>query len=131
MKKSSHTLGLFLTIFFIVGTLFLNPPRAQAFDFSFPKFFNFFDWTNNHNYNLSKDQKDGQDKENGDKNNNHRNENNNKDNKGHEGDNKDKEIKNGAKISAKKVVCPTEDLLPNWGAGGPDITSQTADIFLA
>ena len=35
-----------------------------------------------------------------------------------------------ATISALKIVCPTEDLLPNWGDGGPDITSTTASDFL-
>ena len=35
-----------------------------------------------------------------------------------------------ATISATKIVCPTEDLLPNWGAGGPNITSGTASAFL-
>jgi hypothetical protein len=36
-----------------------------------------------------------------------------------------------ATISATKIICPTENLLPNWGAGGPDITSKTASDFLA
>ncbi len=38
-----------------------------------------------------------------------------------------------ATISAKKIVCPTEDLLPNWGAGNTtmqQITSNTATRFL-
>src|SRR3989344_1712008 len=35
-----------------------------------------------------------------------------------------------ATISAKKIVCDSEADLPNWGAGGPDITSSTASTFL-
>ena len=35
-----------------------------------------------------------------------------------------------ATIEAVKIICPTEDLLPNWGAGGEDITSDTASAFL-
>lgn len=35
-----------------------------------------------------------------------------------------------ATISATKIVCPTEDLLPNWGIGGADITSTTASTFV-
>jgi len=36
-----------------------------------------------------------------------------------------------AQISAAKIICPTEDLLPNWGAGAPDITAATVSEFLA
>src|SRR3989344_1084640 len=35
-----------------------------------------------------------------------------------------------ATIEATKIICPTEDLLPNWGAGGADITSTTANDFI-
>ncbi len=35
-----------------------------------------------------------------------------------------------ATISALKIVCPTEDLLPNWGYGAADITADTASEFL-
>jgi len=35
-----------------------------------------------------------------------------------------------ATISATKILCPSEDLLPNWGNYGDDITSTTADEFL-
>jgi len=35
-----------------------------------------------------------------------------------------------ATVEAVKIICPTEDLLPNWGAGGEDITSDTASAFL-
>jgi hypothetical protein len=35
-----------------------------------------------------------------------------------------------ANLSATKIVCPTVDLLPTWGAGGPDVTSTTASAFL-
>lgn len=34
-------------------------------------------------------------------------------------------------ISATKIVCDSESDLPNWGAGGPDITSTTASDFLS
>jgi hypothetical protein len=36
-----------------------------------------------------------------------------------------------ATISATKIVCPNEADLPNWGAGGADITATTATDFLA
>lgn len=36
-----------------------------------------------------------------------------------------------ATIVATKIVCNSETDLPNWGAGGADITSTTADDFLA
>ena len=36
-----------------------------------------------------------------------------------------------ATIIATKIVCPTENLLPNWGDNGPNITSTTASSFLA
>lgn len=36
-----------------------------------------------------------------------------------------------ATIVAKKVVCSAESDLPNWGAGGPDITSTTASDYVA
>lgn len=36
-----------------------------------------------------------------------------------------------ATISALKVVCDDESYLPNWGAGGPDITSTTATEYVA
>lgn len=35
-----------------------------------------------------------------------------------------------ATISATKILCPSEDLLPNWGNYGDDITSTTAAEFL-
>lgn len=34
-------------------------------------------------------------------------------------------------IKATKIVCENEADLPNWGAGGPDITATTASDFLA
>ena len=34
-------------------------------------------------------------------------------------------------IVADKIVCANESDLPNWGTGGPDITSNTASEFLA
>ncbi len=36
-----------------------------------------------------------------------------------------------ATISAVKIVCDSEDDLPNWGIGGNDITTTTATDFLA
>lgn len=36
-----------------------------------------------------------------------------------------------ATVIAQKIVCPTEDLLPNWGNHGPSITEGTASEFLA
>lgn len=36
-----------------------------------------------------------------------------------------------ATISAVKIVCDSEDDLPNWGADGADITASTATDFLA
>jgi fibro-slime domain-containing protein len=36
-----------------------------------------------------------------------------------------------ATISATKILCPSEDLLPNWGNYGADITSTSASNFLA
>lgn len=36
-----------------------------------------------------------------------------------------------ATISATKIVCDTEASLPNWGAGAPDVTADTAATFLA
>ena len=36
-----------------------------------------------------------------------------------------------ATISGVKIVCDTEDDLPNWGFGGADITATTASEFLA
>lgn len=41
-----------------------------------------------------------------------------------------KEEDDTATISAVKIVCDTEADLPNWGAGGADITSSTASDFL-
>lgn len=35
-----------------------------------------------------------------------------------------------ATVSATKILCPSEDLLPNWGNGGADITSSTATNFI-
>ena len=35
-----------------------------------------------------------------------------------------------ATISATKIVCDDESDLPNWGAGGPNVTSTTASDFL-
>lgn len=40
-------------------------------------------------------------------------------------------ISNTATISATKVVCDSEENLPNWGAGGPNITSTTATSFVS
>ena len=34
-------------------------------------------------------------------------------------------------IVAAKVVCASESALPNWGAGGPDITAATAADFVS
>lgn len=34
-------------------------------------------------------------------------------------------------IVASKVVCSDESMLPNWGAGGPDITASTAADWVA
>ncbi len=34
-------------------------------------------------------------------------------------------------VVATKIMCPDEDDLPNWGGGGPDVTSSTAEDFLA
>jgi len=34
-------------------------------------------------------------------------------------------------IQASKIICDNETDLPNWGAGGPDITQNTASEFLA
>lgn len=36
-----------------------------------------------------------------------------------------------AQISAEKIICESEADLPNWGAGGPNITAATAPDFLA
>lgn len=36
-----------------------------------------------------------------------------------------------AQISITKIICPTEDLLPNWGSGAPNIDAGTAQAFLA
>lgn len=36
-----------------------------------------------------------------------------------------------ATISAKKIVCDNESDLPNWGAGGLDISSTTASSFVS
>ncbi len=36
-----------------------------------------------------------------------------------------------ATVSATKIVCDSETDLPNYGAGGPDIGSQTATAFVA
>ncbi|MFA6098649.1 MAG: DUF4215 domain-containing protein [Patescibacteria group bacterium] len=36
-----------------------------------------------------------------------------------------------ATINAQKIVCNDESLLPNWGTGGPDITSSTAADYVA
>lgn len=35
-----------------------------------------------------------------------------------------------ATVSATKILCPSEELLPNWGNGGADITSSTATNFI-
>jgi hypothetical protein len=35
-----------------------------------------------------------------------------------------------ATVKATKIVCPKESDLPNWGAGGPDITATTTAEFL-
>jgi hypothetical protein len=35
-----------------------------------------------------------------------------------------------ATVQATKIVCPKESDLPNWGAGGPDITATTTAEFL-
>jgi hypothetical protein len=34
------------------------------------------------------------------------------------------------KIIASKIICNSESDLPNWGSGGPDVTSLTANQFL-
>jgi hypothetical protein len=36
-----------------------------------------------------------------------------------------------ATVIATKIVCDTESQLPNWGVGGPNITSATATDFIA
>lgn len=36
-----------------------------------------------------------------------------------------------ATVVAQKVVCSAEKYLPNWGAGGPDITATTAADYVA
>ena len=36
-----------------------------------------------------------------------------------------------ATIIATKVVCDSESQLPNWGTGGPDVTSTTATAFVS
>lgn len=36
-----------------------------------------------------------------------------------------------AQISAAKIICQNESDLPNWGAGGPNITAATVGDFLA
>lgn len=36
-----------------------------------------------------------------------------------------------ATVVADKIICDAEADLPNWGAGGPDITDTTASSFLA
>jgi hypothetical protein len=52
-------------------------------------------------------------------------------------DNKDKKADNWCKnnapaqISAAKIICDSESDLPNWGAGGPNITAATVSDFLA
>lgn len=47
-------------------------------------------------------------------------------------DNKPKpEVPKTATISATKIVCDNESDLPNWGAGGTDITANTATDFIA
>ena len=38
---------------------------------------------------------------------------------------------NTVTIVATKIVCDNEESLPNWGAGGPDITANTATEFVA
>jgi cysteine-rich repeat protein len=40
------------------------------------------------------------------------------------------EIEDSTKIVARKVICPEEDDLPNWGAGGPNVDNETAEDFL-
>lgn len=35
-----------------------------------------------------------------------------------------------AQISAYKIICPSEDLLPNWGDGAANITASTAGDFI-
>ncbi|NLE07078.1 MAG: DUF5011 domain-containing protein, partial [Parcubacteria group bacterium] len=40
-------------------------------------------------------------------------------------------ISKSINLVAKKIVCDSEADLPNWGAGGPDITSSSASEFLA
>lgn len=39
-------------------------------------------------------------------------------------------VEHAATVKATKIVCPNESDLPNWGAGGPDITETTAADFL-
>ncbi|MEJ0001772.1 MAG: PKD domain-containing protein [bacterium] len=36
-----------------------------------------------------------------------------------------------ATIVATKIICDNESDLPNWGAGGPNVTASTANAFLA
>ncbi|MBL8158582.1 hypothetical protein JNK62_03565 [bacterium] len=38
---------------------------------------------------------------------------------------------NTSLLHATKIECPAEASLPNWGNNGPDVTSTTADVFLA
>ncbi|HWA32372.1 MAG TPA: peptidoglycan-binding protein [Candidatus Paceibacterota bacterium] len=67
----------------------------------------------------------------GDNNNNDGNKDWNKDDnhdKNHDGDHGGD---NTATIKVSKIICDSESDLPNWGAGGPNITSSTASDFLA
>jgi hypothetical protein len=43
---------------------------------------------------------------------------------------KNEEVSKTATLHAQKIVCDDESDLPNWGAGGPDITSTTASDWL-
>ncbi|MCA9388352.1 tandem-95 repeat protein, partial [Candidatus Berkelbacteria bacterium] len=40
-------------------------------------------------------------------------------------------VQEGITINAYKIVCDNEGDLPNWGAGGPNITASTAADFVA
>ena len=96
--------------------------------------------SDNHNGQENQDQNNQENDNNG----NHDSDNNhdlhdNDDNENNDNDNDDdNDEDNGggvpntnATISATKIVCDSESDLPNWGAGGADITSSTATDFLA
>jgi hypothetical protein len=88
---------------------------------------------NSSNNNDNQEQIDNHD--NGNNDNQHQDE-----NKNHDNDQDDNDEGHGhtppppvittAHIVATKVVCDSESALPNWGAGGPDITATTASDFV-